>query len=185
MFTPEAIASYLSAALLTIVNLLIAYFVLKRFLFKPILNVLRKRRESITSALQEAEEKLNQASEKVNEAERRLDVSTHEAAEILAEARGQAEEQKETILQDARRNAAGLLTRAEKDISRMRLSMLNDVRDEVADLSVTIASRVIGQAMDEHRQREWVNQFLDQETQSDGQPALSPDPHTNEVSGHA
>ena len=165
MFTPEAIASYLSAALLTVINLMIAYFILKRFLFKPILNVLRKRREMVASELSGAEEKRSQAENKINEAERRLEASTREAADILSEAKSQAEKQQEIILDEARRNAAGMLTRAEKDIDRMRTSMLNDIRDEVADLSINIASRVIGQAMDEQRQREWVDKFLDEEEQ--------------------
>ena len=161
MFTPEAIASYLSAAIVTVINLLAAYFILKHFLFRPILKMLRKRRQLIADELRQAEDKLSQAEDKMNQAEAKLDASTHEAADILVEARSQADRQSEAILADAKRNAAGLVTRAETEVSRMRITMLNDVRNEVADLSVAIASKVIGQAMDAHRQRELVEQFLD------------------------
>ncbi len=64
------------------------------------------------------------------------------------------------MLQDARHTAAGLLSRAETEVSRMRTTMLNDVRNEVADLAVSISAKVIGHAMDEHRQRELVDQYL-------------------------
>lgn len=161
MFTPEAIASYLSAAILTVINLLAAYFILKHFLFRPILKMLRKRRLMIADELKQAEDKLSQAEEKMNQAVARLESSTHEAANILVEARSQADHQSEAILSEARHNAAGLVTRAETEVNRMRITMLNDVRNEVADLAVAIASKVIGQAMDAHRQRELVEQFLD------------------------
>jgi len=167
MFEPEALASYSITAILTIVNLLVTYWVLKRFLFKPVLKMLRKRREDVEQELKQAEEKLNDADIKLSDATTRLDNSSHDAATILNTARSQAEIQSESILSDAKRDVAGMLTRADSEISRMRITMLNDVRDEVADLSVAIASKVIGQVMDEHHQRELVDHFLDDEIKKD------------------
>jgi F-type H+-transporting ATPase subunit b len=161
MFTAEAMAGYAVAAIFTLINLAITYFILKRFLFKPILNVLRKRRSDVENELNQAAEKLSAAESKLSTAEERLDNSNHEAAMILTNARGQAEIQSEGILSDARRESAAMLTRADNEIGRMRISMLNEVRDEVADLSIAIASKVIGQVMDENRQRQMVEQFLD------------------------
>jgi F-type H+-transporting ATPase subunit b len=56
-----------------------------------------------------------------------------------------------------------MMARADGEIDRMRVSMLNEIRDEVADLSVAIASKVIGKVMDEKHQRQLVDQFLDEE----------------------
>jgi F-type H+-transporting ATPase subunit b len=166
MFSPESMAGYATTAILTIINLLITYLVLKRFLFKPILRILRKRKEEVESELTQAEAKLTQAENKLADATERLENSNHEASVILTTARSQAEIQSEAILSDAKREAAGMLSRAENDISRMRVTMLNDVRDEVADLSVAIASKVIGQVMDERRQHELVEHFMDEQIQS-------------------
>lgn len=163
MFTPEALASYASTAILTIVNLLVTYWVLKHFLFKPVLKILRKRRQDVETELSQAEDKLTQAESKLATATEKLDNSSHEATAILATARSQAAIQSEDILSTAKKDAANLLTRADSEVSRMRITLLNDVRDEVADLSVAIASKVIGQVMDEHHQRELVDQFLDDE----------------------
>ena len=160
MFTPEALASYVSLAIITCLNLLVAYVILKHFLFRPILKLLRRRREMIADDMKQAEDKLAQAKDRLSQAEEKLSASTHEAADILAEAKSQAEKQREAVLLDARRNAAGMVTRAETEVNRMRITMLNDVRNEVADLAVSIASKVIGQAMDEHRQKELVDQYL-------------------------
>ena len=162
MFTPEAIAGYSGTAIFTIINLLVSYFILKRFLFKPILNVLRRRREGIESTLKDLEEKELAAETLQAEATRRVQTSTREAAEILTTAKSQAEVQSESILSDARKEATAMVARADGEISRMRVTMLNEVRDEVADLSVAIASKVIGKVLDEQHQRELVDQFLDE-----------------------
>ena len=163
MFTQEAMQGYAVAAVFTIINLLVSYFVLKRFLFKPLLKLLRKRREDVGKELSQAEEKLTDAESKLADATLRLDRSSHEAAEIVTTARSQAEVQGEAILSNARNEATGMITRAEGEISRMRVTMLNDIRDEVADLAVAIASKVIGQVMDEKHQRELVDSFMDDE----------------------
>lgn len=163
MFSAEAMANYASSAIFTIINLLVSFFILNKFLFKPIVKILRQRREYVANELADADQKLKEASERVAEAELRLDRSQREASEIISTARSQAEIQSESILSDAKRESATLLSRADSEIGRMRVAMLNGIRDEVADLSVAIASKVIGKVMDEKRQRELVDQFIDVE----------------------
>ncbi len=162
MFTPEAIAGYTDVAIFTIINLLVTYFVLKRFLFKPILKVLENRRVKIERLVTDTEKDRAEAEKQVAEANRMLHQSGREAADILSNAKNQAELQREEILADARREASAMVSRADGEIGRLKTSMLNEVRDEVADLSVAIASKVIGKALDEQRQRELVDQFLNE-----------------------
>lgn len=163
MFTPEAVAGYVTTALFAIIDLLVTYFIVKHFLFKPILKVLRKRKTEVETELTHAEEYLTDAEKKLADANERLNNSGHEASVIMSNARATAETSGVTILAEARHEAATMLTRADSEVSRMRVTMLNEVRDEVADLSVAIASKVIGQVMDESRQHELVNQLVDQE----------------------
>lgn len=163
MFAPEMMANYVSTAVFAIINLLVSYYILNRFLFKPIMAMLRKRQEEVTRVLADADERLREAEDKMATADLRLDQSSREAADLVSSARSQAEVQSESILQDARRESASRLTRADNEINRLRTAMLNNIRDEVADLSVTIASKVIGEAMDAKRQREMVDAFLKEE----------------------
>jgi len=129
MFEPEAVAGYAVTAIFTVINLLITYFILKRFLFKPILNILRKRKSEVEGELSLAEQKLNDADTRLHKASERMDASVHEAASIVANARSQAEVQSEAIVTEAKQEAATLLTRADAEIARMRVTMLNEVRD--------------------------------------------------------
>jgi F-type H+-transporting ATPase subunit b len=163
MFTPEAVAGYVTTALFAIIDLLVTYFIVKHFLFKPILKVLRKRKAEVETELTHAEEYLTDAEKKLADATERLNNSSHEATVIITNARTTAESTGENILAEARHEAASMLTRADTEVSRMRVTMLNEVRDEVADLSVAIASKVIGHVMDESRQHEMVDRLVDQE----------------------
>lgn len=165
MFEPEAVAGYAVTAIFAIINLLVTYYVLKRFLFKPILNILRKRKLEVESELAQAEAKLTDADDRLAKAGERLESSSHEAASIVSNARSQAGAQGDAILTEAKQEASTILTRADAEVARMRVTMLNEVRDEVADLSVAIASKVIGQVMDEKRQRELVDRLLDEQMQ--------------------
>lgn len=83
MFTPEALAGYVSDAILTIINLLLAYFVLRWLLFKPLLKMLNKRRELVANQLQTAGDKMAEAEKQLSEANSRLNASNHEAASTL------------------------------------------------------------------------------------------------------
>ena len=143
LLSPEQFAHYLVTGLVTIVNLLIAYIILKKFLFKPLMNVMKKRQEAIGSELSSAEEKEKQASEKLVEATSRLDASHEEAMQIIAEARTQAEKQSETIIETARKEAQDIRDRAEEDAKHTKKAMLEEMKDEVADLAVSIAGRVL------------------------------------------
>src|SRR5690554_1153851 len=134
MFTPEAMASYAVDAIVVVINLFVSYIILKRFLFKPILKLLRKRKNDVEQDLGEAEHRLREAQDKLATADLRIDRSSQEAAEIIQTARSQAEVQSEAILTGARKDAANILSRADSEIDRMRVSMLNEIRDEVADL---------------------------------------------------
>lgn len=163
MFTPEALAGYVSDAIMTVINLLIAYAILKWLLFKPLLKLLRNRREKVAAELKEADNKYVQAQNQLNQANQRLDQSNHEAAEIIATARSMAETQNEAILTQARQEAEHIMGRADSELKRLRNAMLQEMRNEVVDLSIAIASKVIGQSLDQDKQMGMISQLIEQE----------------------
>ena len=121
----------------------IVVFVLKKFAWKPILNALKEREESITSALNSAEEAkkevagLKADNEKViAEARREKDVILTEAKElkekIVAEAKDKATQEAQKAIEQAR-----------QQIDAEKTAAINDIKKQVAELSVQIAEKVI------------------------------------------
>lgn len=143
LLSPDQFAGYLVTGIATIINLLVAYLILKYALFKPLMKVMKARKESISKQITDAEEKEKQAEEKLDEATRRMDASHEEAMQLIADARTQAEKQSETIIVTAKKEAQDIRDRAEEDAKGTRKAMLEEMKDEVADLAVSIAGRVL------------------------------------------
>ncbi len=143
LLSPDQMAHYAVTALWTIINVLVAYIILKLVLFKPMIKLIKKRKEAIAKEITDAEEKEKQASEKLDEATKKLDASHEEAMQIIADARTQAEKQSETIIETAKKEAQEIRDRAEDDAKRTRKAMLEEMKDEVADLAVSIAGHVL------------------------------------------
>ncbi len=163
LLSPDQMAHYAVTALVTIVNLLVAYFILKLVLFKPLIKVIKKRQEGITAQVENAEKQEKAANEKFEEATKRIDASHEEALQIIADARSQAEKQSQTIIETAKKEAQEIRDRAEEDAKRTRKAMLEEMKDEVADLAVSIAGHVLGSdgdAKKESELREKVNAEL-------------------------
>lgn len=154
LLSPDQLAHYLVTALVTIVNVLVAYLILKFTVFKPLIKVMKKRKESIGAQVSGAAEKEKQASEKLDEANKRVDASHEEAIQIIADARTQAEKQSETIIETAKKEAQEIRDRAEEDAKRTRKAMLEEMKDEVADLAVSIASHVLASSGDAAQEAE-------------------------------
>ena len=78
----------------TIINLLVLYFIFKKFLFKPVLNVIREREEKINGQFEEAKKANEDADNKKKEYEDKLISAKDEADKIVLEARKRAEKEK-------------------------------------------------------------------------------------------
>ena len=91
--------------LYTVVNVLIMYALLRKFLFKPVQDVLDKRQQMVDAALADAQEAQNKAQAALSAAEDKLHNVDIEAAQLRQSSEKQAEKQKEQLLADAQRQA--------------------------------------------------------------------------------
>jgi len=156
----EGLGINLNFLLSQIVNFLILFVALYFLLWKRVLNMLDARKQRIQEGLEKAEqagEELARAqaayAEKVAEGEAEAKRIRAEAQKIADQARAraldEAQVQVEAVLADAREQA---------DLERRR--MLKDLRGQVATLAIAAANKLIGEAMDEQRQRQLVKEFF-------------------------
>jgi F-type H+-transporting ATPase subunit b len=85
-----------------------------------------------------------------------------EGQEIIAQATQRSERQRQEILEEARQQAREEIDKAKEEIGRERDLAMTELRQQVADLSLTISEKVLGEALDEQRQRKLIAQFLEQ-----------------------
>lgn len=162
LLTPDQFAGYAVTAVWTIINLLIAYVILKHFVFKPIIRLLNKRREAVLSELEDAANKTASAQALLADATKRIEDSKNEASAIMSDARVQAEKQALTIVNASHAEATTIVERASEDAKRMHNAMLDQMRDEVADLAIAIASKVVGSIIDDTHQKEMSDRIMDE-----------------------
>ena len=126
-----------------VVNLLIVTLILKRFLFKPVNAVLEQRRAVIGGMYQKAEDAQKEAQALKQAYDERISGARREADELIAAAQDSARRRGDEIVENARGEAVQLRRRAEEDIELQKRKALREVRDELADMAVDIAGRVV------------------------------------------
>jgi len=146
--------------LLQIVGFVILFLLLRRYLFGPLLEVIRQREREVEEGLK--------ASKRAKEELARVD---EEKARVLAEAREQGREQvrravkegeeaRERLLSDAREETKGLRQRAREAVELEREEAMIQLRREVVDLALLAASQAVVGRLDEKQQRAVVDDFI-------------------------
>ena len=144
----------------TVVNLLVLYLFLRKFLFGRVNAVLEQRQALIQQALEDARAKdeASQASRTAYEA--KLAGARQEAEQILSQAKAQAERDSRQRLEEAQQQAARTLEEARARTQAERAEMLRGARQEVASLALMAAAKAAGQSMDAPAERALVESFL-------------------------
>jgi F-type H+-transporting ATPase subunit b len=143
-----------------LVNFLILFVALYFLLWKRALKAFDERKQRIAQGLEEAE----QARQKLAQAEQayaqRVEKAGREAEQLVAAARQEAGQARDEILSGARAEAQRIVAGAEETVEVERQQMLTGVRDQVAALSIAAANKIMGEALDEERQRRLIDEFF-------------------------
>lgn len=132
----------ISTMIWTVVNLIVLYLLLKKFLFKPVTTMIESRQQEIEHNIAAAEDQRIKAETMLEEYDDKLKNAHHEATQIVAKAKQRAEHEYQTILKTAQTNAKRLTEETEMQIETDRLTMLAGVRKEVAALAIMAAAHV-------------------------------------------
>ena len=133
-------------------NLLILYIFLKKLAFTPLMSMITSRQKEIDDMYSDAEGSKADAARMKEEYEEKISHATEESEEILKNALRRAQLKEEEILREADEKAARTLERAEAEIELEKKRAINEVKNEVSELAIGIASAVIERDVkaDEH-----------------------------------
>lgn len=151
---------HLSTILFTIVNLLILFLLMKKFLFARVNAVLEQRAALVKQEISSAEDNNRQAQELKAQYEGKLTDARHEAAKIVADAQNRAQRVYEGKMAEAETDAKRLRSEAEAQILTERDAMLRGARNEVASLALLAAAKVAQRSMGSDDDKALVDTFL-------------------------
>jgi F-type H+-transporting ATPase subunit b len=156
----EALGINGSFLLVQIVNLIIVYVVVSKWIVAPIIGMLEKRRETIANGLEDARVAAEARANAEKDAAKILADAQARASQVVREATERAEsagrDVKAAALADATKAREKALAEVEEDRNRI----LGDLRGQVAALSIAATQKLVGDALDEKRQRVLIDEFF-------------------------
>ena len=146
--------------LLSLANLLLIYWILKKFLFKPVQKVMDERKNQVDQLYSEANENLDTAREMKQKYEHHLASARQEADTLIKNATQTAQRKSDEIVAEANSQASHVKQKAEEEIALQKKQMLRDVRSEISGLAVDIASKVVEREIDQKDYDGFVDEFI-------------------------
>ncbi len=146
-----------------LVSFLILVLILKKVAWKPILNMLSKREEEITTALNEANLAREQMRQLNADNERLLTEAKDERDAILNEARKVSQKMYDDAKQKAQEEGQRILADAKENIEIEKQKAITDIKNLIAEMSIDIAENVLkSELTDKDKQYQYINSRIDE-----------------------
>ena len=144
-----------------LINLLILMVAFKKFLFKPVMAILEKRRAEIEGHYEEAEKAETAAKTMKASYEQKMSGAREEADRVIRTATESANAMSKSIVSDAREQAGQIKRRAESEIEMERRKAFDEVKGELSGIALDIAQQVIEREVKEKDHEAFINEFIE------------------------
>ena len=149
-------------ALFVLLNTTVLYLVLRKFLFVPVMNMIQARQEEIDTMYLEADNAKQGALALEAEYKEKLSQAAVTGERMVKEAMELGHSREEEILRQANAEASAIMAKASADIALEKKKALNDAKDEISDIAMAIAEKVVGRELNGEDHADLVNSFIDQ-----------------------
>ena len=149
-------------ALFILLNTLIIFFVAKKFLFGPVMNIITSRQQEIDDMYSQADSAREEAQKLQSEYEEKFSQATATSERLLKEATVRALGREEEIVRQANEWADAIRAKATADIAQEKKKALNDAKDEISVIALAIAGKVVGRELNEEDQSKLVDSFIEE-----------------------
>ena len=149
-------------ALFVLLNTLTIFFVAKKFLFGPVMKIIADRQKEIDDMYASAGAAKESAAALETEYKQKLSVAAETSERMVkgAVARGQSRE--EEIIRQANREADAIRDKAAADIAMEKKKAINDAKDEISEMALAIAGKVVGRELNAADQASLLDHFIEE-----------------------
>ena len=142
-------------------SFLLLIVLIKKFAWENITSTFEQRAKKISDDIDGAESARQKAEDLAQKRETELAGSRQEATTIIENAKETAEKNKAGILADAADEAGRLKEKANQEIAQTKAEAMNSIKGDVADLTVNLASKILGQKLDQEAHKELIDRYID------------------------
>lgn len=157
-----AIPPDLWTLIFTWVNLIILFLIVKKLLFKPVMNILKQREDEVGKMYDDAQTASDHAKAMETEYAEKLAGAKQEAETIVADAVQTARTRADKIVSDSQAQAASMIESANARIEREQKAAIEEAKGEICSMAVMIASKVIEKDMDADSQSAFVEKCIEE-----------------------
>ena len=157
----DALGINLKDLIFAVANFLILVLILGKFLYKPFLGILEKRKQTIEDAFTNAEATNRKADEKYEAYTKKLARAEAESREIIKNARLKVDDHANMIVEEAKAEAARIKLQAEKEAVREKEKALREVREQIGQLAILAAEQILEKEVAAEGQEEIIDRVLE------------------------
>ena len=144
----------------SVITVLVLILILKHFFFEKVKKFMDERKAKVEEQFQKAEEAENQAREKLDEYNEILAGAEKEKRVIIADAMENAKLQANSVLDEARKEVADIREKSRLQIEREKIAARKEIHNEVGDLAVQLAEKILESELDEDAQASVIDEII-------------------------
>ena len=145
----------------TWLNLLILLFLFKKFLYKPVMNMLSARETEINRSYEEADKAREEALQMKADYEEQMKTAKEQAVDIVNRATKKANAKGEEIIGQAKEQAVAIAAKAQAETEQIRKKATADMRNEMGEIAIDIAKAVLQKEIDPADHSRLVDEFIE------------------------
>ena len=147
--------------LFNLINLVIDYLILKKFIYQPVKKMFAQRQAEVEDTYKKADEANADATSLKQQYEQKMAGAREEADAIVRNATGRAQVRSDAMIAEARQNASEIIRRADEQAAIEKKQALNQVKNQIADLALQAAENVIRKELDADSHRKMIDDFIE------------------------
>lgn len=147
--------------LISLANLVILFFIFKKFLFKPVKNIMAQREAEIQAEYDKAGQATDEANELKASWEEKIKTADDKADEIIKAAVEKADHRSEVMLYESREKAESIIRKAKADAERERIEAHETIKQEIVGVSAAISEQIIGREINMNDHKVLIDSFID------------------------
>ncbi len=148
--------------LISLANLAILYWLIRKFLYKPVKNMLEKRQSTIDGAYKEAEDAKNKALSDKEAYELKLKSAKKDADSMIEEASAVAKAREDRIIKEAKEEAEGIIKRAKENAELETKKAEKAIKEEIVKVGTLIAEKMIDREISPQDHQNMIDSFIEE-----------------------
>ena len=149
-------------ALFVLLNTLAIFFVGKKYLFGPVKKIIEDRQKEIDDMYDSAGKAKNEALDMEEEYRQKLSAARQTSDRMVSEAVARGQSREEEIVRQANEEAAAIMDKAAADIDREKKKAVNEAKDEISDMAMAIAGKIVEREINADDQSALIDRFIDE-----------------------